>query len=70
MGRSMNPESFVLESHIGPDGTHGVALVCQDCGERVSGAPGDWLGDGDPADNTLGRLTFLADDHQALYCKG
>lgn len=47
-----------------------VALVCFDCGEPIYGAPLDGLGEGEPEDNTLDRLVFVADEHVNLYCKG
>lgn len=46
----------------------GVALVCLVCEQVVVGGPADPLGTGDPGDNTLDRLSFLAGDHAALYC--
>ena len=69
MGRSLDMDKFVLE--VVEDGfQHGVGLICRDCGEVVYGGVGDSLGEGDPEDNTLDRLHFVADEHATLYCKG
>jgi hypothetical protein len=69
MGRSLDTARFALE--VVEDGfAHGLGLVCRDCGEVVYGGVGDPLGEGDPADNTLDRLVFVADDHATLYCPG
>jgi hypothetical protein len=69
MGRAFRPERFVLED-IEDGFQHGVGLVCRDCGDVIYGGVGDSLGTGEPSDNGLDRILFVADEHAALYCKG
>ena len=69
MGRSLDMSKFVLVD-VEDAFQHGVGLVCLDCGDVVYGGVGDPLGTGEPGDNTLERLHFIADDHASLYCKG
>jgi hypothetical protein len=69
MGRSLDTSRFQLQ--VIEDGFQtGVGLVCLDCEEVVYGGVGESLGEGEPGDNTLDRLNFIADDHASLYCKG
>jgi hypothetical protein len=69
MGRSLDMNRFVLE--VVEDGfQQGLGLTCRDCGEVVYGGVDDALGEGEPEDNTLDRLVFVADEHATLYCKG
>ena len=69
MGRSLDLNKFVLVD-VEDGFQHGLGLVCLDCGDVVYGGVVDALGTGEPEDNTLGRLVFVADDHATLYCKG
>lgn len=41
-------------------------LLCGHCGEAIV----EEVGVGDPEDNTIDRLMFLAQDHRSLYCNG
>lgn len=69
MGRSLDLSKFVLVD-VEDGFQHGVGLVCLDCGDVVYGGVGEGLGTGEPGDNALDRLNFVADDHATLYCKG
>ena len=69
MGRSLNMLKFELQD-VEDGFQHGLGLVCLDCDEVVYGGVGDSLGTGEPGDNSLDRLVFVADEHATLYCKG
>jgi len=46
-----------------------VVMVCLDCGDEFYGDLDDGIGKGEPGDNTLDRILFVADEHQTFYCK-
>ena len=69
MGRSLNMLKFELQD-VEDGFQHGLGLVCLDYDEVVYGGVGDSLGTGEPGDNSLDRLVFVADEHATLYCKG
>lgn len=66
---TFDPEKFALRVER-QAGAEDVVLVCHTCREAIYGAMDDGLGKGEPEDNTLGRLMFVAEDHANLFCKG